>query len=120
MSKAGKPMSFQQTGMRWTTATTRPASVRLSSEPVGPSFVEQVGALRSFFGVPPDMPLKESVAFMNQQMGMDETDGPLPEQVASLLVATGLVVPQDGGSSSPRRLAWSSGRNARPSTRSRR
>ena len=53
------------------------------------SLAQQVSALRAFFGTPADAPLLPTVEAMNLAMGMIG-EGPLPAQVAALVLATGL------------------------------
>ena len=54
------------------------------------SLAQQVSALRAFFGTPADAPLYvPSVEAMNLAMGIIG-EGPLPAQVAALVLATGI------------------------------
>ena len=58
------------------------------------SLVDKVAALRNFFGVDEALELIPAVASMNALMGI-AGEGPLPEQVKTLITKTGVKVGVD-------------------------
>jgi hypothetical protein len=59
------------------------------------SLVEKVAALRTFFGLLPSLELLPAVTSMNTLMGI-VGEGPLPQQVDSLIAATGVTITTPG------------------------
>ena len=63
------------------------------------TFAANVGALRSFFGIEPNVSLKDAVAAMNESMGLSG-EGTLPEQIEQLMESAGLEPPAEEAAAS--------------------